>query len=46
MSEMADDAAGESMDLEDMRELWREGLITAEEAYELGIIDELGIEIR
>lgn len=45
MGEMADFFLDEVMDMEDLRLDWLHGQMTDEEAYEAGIIDELGHEI-
>ena len=45
MGDMADMFLDEVMDYEDLRLDYRSGKITDEEAYDLGLIDELGYEI-
>ena len=44
MGEMADFELDEVLDEEDAREDYRAGRMTKEEAFERGIIDELGYE--
>ena len=44
MGDMADDFLDDVMDMEDARLDYRTGLMSDEEAYERGIIDELGFE--
>lgn len=43
---MADDFLDDVMDMEDRRLDYRTGQMSEEEAYELGIVDELGYEIE
>ena len=44
MGEMADFALGQVWDEEDLRSDYRRGILSTHEAYEAGIIDELGGE--
>lgn len=46
MGDMADMALSETMDMEDLRVEYRTGGISDSEAYDHGIIDELGFEAR
>jgi hypothetical protein len=46
MGEMADMALEEAEDFESARLEWRMGNLTAEQAFELGIIDAEGHEIQ
>lgn len=44
MGEMADDFLDEVLDMEDLRFDFHHGILTFYEAFEKGIIDELGFE--
>lgn len=43
---MADYALDQTLDMEDLRFDYRRGLLSVEDAYDLGIVDELGYEDR
>jgi len=44
MGDMADMAFDDMMDYEDLRWDYRHGLLDAQEAYDMGLIDENGFE--
>lgn len=46
MGEMADLAVEEALQMEERRSLWNSGQMSLEDAYEEGIVDELGINIE